>query len=112
MLRQVADSNNTVVATTADWGYIEYVRSWVCRLRRLRVVNFVVFCLDRRLFEHLQQERINSFFFEERGSANTVSAGALSWGSTGYTAIVRSKLHHHSMACLAPPGSSSFWPKL
>ena len=97
LLDAVADANNTIVATTADWRYRLYVLSWACRLRRLGVTCFVVFCLDKRLFQFLQVRSINSFHMDESGAGSrmldTHERNAL-FGSVGYTSIVQSKLRH------------------
>ena len=97
LLDAVADENNTVVATTADWRYRQYVLSWVCRLRRLGVKCFIVFCLDRRLFQLLQAKSINSFHMDESGVADSLldaSDSKALFGTVGYTRIVKSKLRH------------------
>lgn len=97
LLDAVADENNTVVATTADWRYRQYVLSWVCRLRRLGVTCFIVFCLDRRLFQLLQARSINSYHMDESGAGSALldaPGSKANFGTVGYTSIVQSKLRH------------------
>lgn len=51
LLRFVADENRSVVLGVAGASYRDMLMSWVCRLRHLRVTNFVVCALDQETYE-------------------------------------------------------------
>ncbi|XWS34724.1 hypothetical protein CRYUN_Cryun21dG0062400 [Craigia yunnanensis] len=43
--------NRTVVLTVAGYSYKDMLMSWVCRLRRLRITNFLVCALDYETYQ-------------------------------------------------------------
>ncbi|XP_039062047.1 beta-arabinofuranosyltransferase RAY1-like [Hibiscus syriacus] len=51
LLAIVADKNRTVVLTVAGYSYKDMLMSWVCRLRHLRITNFLVSALDYETYQ-------------------------------------------------------------
>ncbi|KFK41477.1 hypothetical protein AALP_AA2G135900 [Arabis alpina] len=51
LLPLVADKNRTIVLSIAGYSYKDMLMSWVCRLRRLAVPNFLVCALDDETFQ-------------------------------------------------------------
>ncbi|XP_024009202.1 beta-arabinofuranosyltransferase RAY1 isoform X2 [Eutrema salsugineum] len=51
LLPLVADKNRTVVLSIAGFSYKDMMMSWVCRLRRLGVPNFLVCALDEETYQ-------------------------------------------------------------
>ncbi|XP_010427846.1 PREDICTED: beta-arabinofuranosyltransferase RAY1-like isoform X2 [Camelina sativa] len=51
LLPLVADKNRTVVLSIAGYSYKDMLMSWVCRLRRLKVPNFLVCALDDETYQ-------------------------------------------------------------
>ncbi|KAK1575767.1 hypothetical protein Q3G72_008141 [Acer saccharum] len=51
LLSVIADKNKTIVLAVAGYSYRDMLMSWVCRLRRLRVTNFVVCALDQETYQ-------------------------------------------------------------
>ncbi|CAN1795141.1 Beta-arabinofuranosyltransferase RAY1 [Linum perenne] len=51
LLSLAADETRTVVLAVAGYSYKDMLMSWVCRLRRLKVTNFVICALDHETFE-------------------------------------------------------------
>uniref|UniRef100_A0A0D9WIL3 Nucleotide-diphospho-sugar transferase domain-containing protein n=1 Tax=Leersia perrieri TaxID=77586 RepID=A0A0D9WIL3_9ORYZ len=51
LLQLAADKNRSVVLAVAGASYGDMLMSWVCRLRHLRVTNFVVCALDQETYE-------------------------------------------------------------
>jgi hypothetical protein len=51
LLELVADKNRSVVLGVAGAGYRDMLMSWVCRLRHLRVTNFIVCAVDHETYE-------------------------------------------------------------
>lgn len=51
LLPLVADKNRTVVLSIAGYSYKDMLMSWVCRLRRLAVPNFLVCALDDETYQ-------------------------------------------------------------
>ncbi|TYI36750.1 beta-arabinofuranosyltransferase RAY1 [Gossypium hirsutum] len=51
LLAITADENKTVVLTVAGYSYKDMLMSWVCRLRRLRITNFLVSSLDYETYQ-------------------------------------------------------------
>ncbi|CAN0896281.1 Beta-arabinofuranosyltransferase RAY1 [Linum grandiflorum] len=50
LLEITADEMRTVVLAVAGYSYKDMLMSWVCRLRRLKVTNFVICALDHETF--------------------------------------------------------------
>ncbi|XP_073131204.1 beta-arabinofuranosyltransferase RAY1 isoform X2 [Henckelia pumila] len=46
-----ADQNKTIVLGVAGYSYKDMLMSWVCRLRHLRLSNFLVCALDSEIYE-------------------------------------------------------------
>ncbi|XP_022733479.1 beta-arabinofuranosyltransferase RAY1-like isoform X2 [Durio zibethinus] len=51
LLSITADKNRTVVLAVAGYSYKDMLMSWVCRLRRLRITNFLVCALDYETYQ-------------------------------------------------------------
>lgn len=51
LLSVIADKNKTIVLAVAGYSYRDMLMSWVCRLRRLRVTNFLVCALDYETYQ-------------------------------------------------------------
>ncbi|KAJ0038550.1 hypothetical protein Pint_22901 [Pistacia integerrima] len=51
LLSVVADKNKTIVLAVAGYSYRDMLMSWVCRLRLLRVTNFMVCALDHETYQ-------------------------------------------------------------
>ncbi|OMO78353.1 Reticulon [Corchorus capsularis] len=51
LLEITADKNRTVVLTVAGYSYKDMLMSWVCRLRHLRITNFLVCALDDETYQ-------------------------------------------------------------
>ncbi|KAK9277536.1 hypothetical protein L1049_007080 [Liquidambar formosana] len=51
LLSVVADKNKTIVLAIAGNSYKDMLMSWVCRLRRLQITNFVVCALDHDIYQ-------------------------------------------------------------
>lgn len=51
LLPMLSDQNKTIVLGIAGYSYKDMLMSWVCRLRHLRVLNFLVCALDNEIYE-------------------------------------------------------------
>ncbi|KAK8615872.1 hypothetical protein V6N13_017445 [Hibiscus sabdariffa] len=51
LLAIITDKNRTVVLTVAGYSYKDMLMSWVCRLRHLRITNFLVSALDSETYQ-------------------------------------------------------------
>lgn len=51
ILSITADRNKTVVLTVAGYSYKDMLMSWVCRLRKLSIGNFIVSALDQETYD-------------------------------------------------------------
>ncbi|CAI0463292.1 unnamed protein product [Linum tenue] len=51
LLAIAADETQTVVLAIAGYSYKDMLMSWVCRLRRLRITNFIICALDQETYE-------------------------------------------------------------
>ncbi|KAJ4823298.1 hypothetical protein Tsubulata_028573 [Turnera subulata] len=51
LLSMAADKNRTVILAIAGYSYKDMLMSWVCRLRQLKVRNFVVCALDHETYQ-------------------------------------------------------------
>ncbi|KAA8529630.1 hypothetical protein F0562_034270 [Nyssa sinensis] len=51
LLSVVADHNKTIVLAVAGYSYKDILMSWVCRLRHLRISNFLVCALDHEIYD-------------------------------------------------------------
>ncbi|GER25349.1 nucleotide-diphospho-sugar transferase family protein [Striga asiatica] len=50
LLSMQADENKTIILGVAGYSYKDMLMSWVCRLRHLRVFNFLVCALDDEIY--------------------------------------------------------------
>ncbi|CAH8257745.1 unnamed protein product [Arabidopsis lyrata] len=62
LLPLVADKNKTVVLSIAGYSYKDMLMSWVCRLRRLKVPNFLVCALDDETYQFSILQGLPVFF--------------------------------------------------
>ncbi|ANM59745.1 Nucleotide-diphospho-sugar transferase family protein [Arabidopsis thaliana] len=62
LLPLVADKNRTVVLSVAGYSYKDMLMSWVCRLRRLKVPNFLVCALDDETYQFSILQGLPVFF--------------------------------------------------
>lgn len=51
LLSVTADKNKTIVLAVAGYSYKDMLMSWVCRLRKLLVTNFVICALDHETYQ-------------------------------------------------------------
>lgn len=51
LLSITADKNKTVVLSVAGYNYKDMLMSWVCRLRKLSIENFIVCSLDQETYQ-------------------------------------------------------------
>lgn len=51
LLSITADKNKTVVLAVAGYNYKDMLMSWVCRLRKLSIENFIVCALDQETYQ-------------------------------------------------------------
>lgn len=64
LLPLIADQNKTVVLAVAGYSYKDMLMSWVCRLRRLKITNFIVSTLDDEIYKFsILQVLATSFLF-------------------------------------------------
>ena len=51
LLSITADKTKTIVLTAAGYSYKDMLMSWVCRLRKLSIENFIVCALDQETYQ-------------------------------------------------------------
>jgi hypothetical protein len=51
LLSITADRNKTIVLTVSGYSYKDMLMSWVCRLRKLSIENFIVYALDQETYQ-------------------------------------------------------------
>lgn len=51
LLSGTADENKTVVLAVAGYSYKDMMMSWVCRMRILKITNFIICALDPDIYE-------------------------------------------------------------
>ncbi|CAA7022396.1 unnamed protein product [Microthlaspi erraticum] len=62
LLPLVADKNRTVILSIAGFSYKDMLMSWVCKLRRLEVPNFLVCALDDETYQFSILQGLPVFF--------------------------------------------------
>uniref|UniRef100_A0A1J3GZ35 UDP-galactose:fucoside alpha-3-galactosyltransferase n=1 Tax=Noccaea caerulescens TaxID=107243 RepID=A0A1J3GZ35_NOCCA len=62
LLPLVADKNKTVILSISGFSYKDMLMSWVCRLRRLGVPNFLVCALDDKTYQFSILQGLPVFF--------------------------------------------------
>ena len=88
VLERVAE-HNSIVMTTADSGYKEMVLNFACHMRKLKIKNYIVFCLDKKLHLFLQGLNISSYFNESMSKKSTTKVS--SWNSPSFNEVVHLK---------------------
>ncbi|VAH09253.1 unnamed protein product [Triticum turgidum subsp. durum] len=89
LLRFVADDNKSVVLGVAGASYRDMLMSWVCRLRRLRVANFVVCALDQETYEFSVLQGLP--VFRDPTSPNNVSFDDCHFGTQCFKRVTKVK---------------------
>lgn len=51
LLSVTADKTKTIILTAAGYSYKDMLMSWVCRLRKLSIENFIVCALDKETYQ-------------------------------------------------------------
>lgn len=51
LLPFIADKNKTIVLAVVGYSYKDMLMSWVCRLRRLLITNFMICALDQETYQ-------------------------------------------------------------
>ncbi|CAI9093017.1 OLC1v1028414C1 [Oldenlandia corymbosa var. corymbosa] len=64
LLSMRADLNRTIVLALAGYSYKDLLMSWVCRLRRLKVSNFLVGAIDHEIYEFSILQGLPVFAYE------------------------------------------------
>ncbi|KAH9318555.1 hypothetical protein KI387_020324 [Taxus chinensis] len=51
LLQKVTDNEKTVILAVVGNNYRDMLMSWVCRLRRLKISNFLIFAIDHQIYQ-------------------------------------------------------------
>ncbi|KAL3501134.1 hypothetical protein ACH5RR_035583 [Cinchona calisaya] len=60
-----ADQNKTIVLAVAGYSYKDMLMSWVCRLRHLQILNFLVSAIDREIYEFSVLQGLPVFEYQD-----------------------------------------------
>ncbi|GLJ16562.1 hypothetical protein SUGI_0283470 [Cryptomeria japonica] len=51
LLQKVTDNEKTVILAVVGNNYRDMLMSWVCRLKRLKISNFLIFAIDHQIYQ-------------------------------------------------------------
>jgi len=57
------EDQNRIIISVSNFGYLDFVNSFVCQLEQLNMDNYLVVALDNDLFEHVAEQNIHVFQF-------------------------------------------------
>ncbi|WCJ38537.1 Nucleotide-diphospho-sugar transferase family protein [Euphorbia peplus] len=84
-----ADENQTVVFAVAGHSYKDMLMSWVCRLRRLRVTNFLICALDQETYEFSVLQGLPVFY--DPSAPSNISFNDCHFGTTCFQRVTKVK---------------------
>ncbi|KAF5793632.1 putative fucosylgalactoside 3-alpha-galactosyltransferase [Helianthus annuus] len=84
-----ADQNKTVVLAVAGYSYKDMLMSWVCRLHRLQVSNFVVCALDDDIYDFCVLQGLP--VFRDRLAPSNISYDDCHFGTNCFQRVTKVK---------------------
>ena len=78
-----------IIISIANHGFLDMLKNWIKSLERLGIENYVVFALDKELFDELTALNINVLPF---ASDVPLSSGFSNWRTREFTEIVFCKI--------------------
>ncbi|MFH1868404.1 MAG: putative nucleotide-diphospho-sugar transferase [Candidatus Omnitrophota bacterium] len=58
---KVMHGKSYIIASVCNYGYLRIVKNWAWYLKKLNIPNYLVFCLDNRLYDKLLELGINAY---------------------------------------------------
>lgn len=89
LLPMMADENRTVVLAVAGYSYKDMLMSWVCRLRRLKIANFVVSALDEETYRFSVLQGLPVFY--DVSAPNNISFNDCHFGTKCFQRVTKVK---------------------
>lgn len=86
-----AEIQNTILITTANYGYRQMLMAWMCRVRELGL-KFVVHAQDLELYSLLRNSSAKDIFGVIYESSLSAPVGFLKFGSKEYTRVTCIKI--------------------
>eukprot|EP01018_Ginkgo_biloba_P023351 Gb_30925 [translate_table: standard] len=88
LLQKVTNNGNTVVLAVVGNNYRDMLMSWVCRLRRLRISNFIVCAVDQQVYQFAVLQGLPVFM---DGPAMNISFDDCHFGSQCFQRVTKVK---------------------
>ncbi|XP_065873431.1 beta-arabinofuranosyltransferase RAY1 isoform X2 [Euphorbia lathyris] len=89
LLLATADENQTIVLAVAGYSYKDMLMSWVCRLRRLHVRNFLICALDKETYEFSVLQGLPVFY--DPSAPSNISFNDCHFGTTCFQRVTKVK---------------------
>ncbi|XVF02541.1 hypothetical protein REPUB_Repub04eG0184000 [Reevesia pubescens] len=89
LLAITADKNRTVVLTVAGYSYKDMLMSWVCRLRRLSITNFLVCALDHETYQFSIMQGLP--VFNDPSASSNISFNDCHFGTKCFQRVTKVK---------------------
>ncbi|KAI4383590.1 hypothetical protein MLD38_009406 [Melastoma candidum] len=89
LLPTLVDNNKTIILGVAGYSYKDMLMSWVCRLRALRLTNFVVCALDPETYEFSLLQGLA--VFKDESAPNEISFDDCHFGTECFQKVTKVK---------------------
>ncbi|PSR84824.1 Beta-arabinofuranosyltransferase [Actinidia chinensis var. chinensis] len=89
LLSALVDHNKTIVLAVAGYSYKDMLMSWVCRLRHLLISNFMIYALDREIYEFSVLQGLP--VFEDSLAPTNISFDNCHFGTNCFQRVTKSK---------------------
>ncbi|OWM89676.1 hypothetical protein CDL15_Pgr024424 [Punica granatum] len=89
LLSGIADENKTIVLTVAGYSYKDMMMSWVCRMRHLKITNFIICALDRETYDFAILQGLP--VFRDSSAPRDISFDNCHFGSKCFQRVTKAK---------------------
>ncbi|KAK4779645.1 hypothetical protein SAY87_015751 [Trapa incisa] len=89
LLLGIANENKTIVLAVAGYSYKDMLMSWVCRMRILKVTNFVIYALDQDIYEFSILQGLP--VFQDSSAPSEISFDNCHFGSECFQRVTKVK---------------------
>lgn len=88
-ITKFAGNAGYLITSLANYGYLPMIKNWIYFIRKLNINNYVIFTLDKKLYDELKKLNINTCFLK---TDKPLSSEIASYGSVDFNKVTRTKL--------------------
>jgi len=88
-IAKFAGNADYLIISLANYDYLPMIKNWIYFIRKLHINNYVVFALDKKLYDELKKLNISTYFLK---TDKPLSREVPSYGSVEFKKVTRMKL--------------------